>query len=56
MGNKSDRPACLEMSRVHDALNLDEAKTHFKSMGEFKVSLYTGKGYPEALKWLEDNL
>lgn len=57
LGNKSDRPDHMDMAEVQAALGLGGAVAgRFRSVGVFAVSLYTGRGYSEALQWLEDQL
>lgn len=53
LGNKADRPVAMEMAQLEGALRLPEASKHFKAAKAFRVSLYTGQGYADALKWLE---
>ena len=56
LGNKADRPATMALDSLRESLRLSEAAQRFKAVEAFKVSLYSGEGYKEALGWLERNL
>lgn len=56
MGNKTDRPDPVSPEELRAALRLGELSSAFRATALFPVSLYTGAGYQEAFKWLEENL
>lgn len=56
MGNKIDRPDPITSDELRSALRLEEASKFFKATAVFQVSLYTGAGYQESFKWIEDNI
>ncbi len=56
MGNKVDRSDVVSQDELRAALRLDEVAKNFRVAGLFHVSLYTGVGYQEAFKWLEEVL
>lgn len=56
MGNKIDRPDIATADELHSTLRLAEASKFFRATSLFQVSLYTGAGYQESFKWIEDNL
>ena len=57
LGNKVDRSEAASGEEIRRVLRLGELGTeHFRAVEEFQVSLYTGAGYVEAFKWLEDHL
>jgi GTP-binding protein SAR1 len=56
IGNKIDRPDPVSADELHTVLKLTEVSKFFRTTALFQVSLYTGAGFQETFKWIEDNL
>ncbi len=56
IANKIDRPDHVSEEDLRAILRLTEASKYFRATALFQMSLYTGMGFQETFKWIEDNL
>ena len=56
LGNKCDKQRLVDVDRVRQLFQLEEAAKHVHALQFFKTSLYNGNGVQESMKWLEQNL
>lgn len=56
LGNKCDKQRLVDVERLKQLFELDEAAERVHALQFFRTSLYNGNGVQESMKWLEQNL